>query len=408
MQNPDVVVVGAGIAGGAIATALARGGLEVVVLERTLQHEDRVRGEYMHPWGVAEVQRLGLYDELLAAGATVLQRVVLFDELRTPAEAEAHALALNLLPGVEGPLSIGHPTACDAMDAAAVSAGATLVRGVADVRVTPGSSPTITYQLDGADTTISPRIVIGADGRESTIRKQLGVDLHATEARTIGAGMLVAGVDGLPSRDAVIGTEGEWHFLVFPQTGGRARLYLFHDISLKNRLVGRDKARTFLEAFRLRCFPAGEAIAAASPAGPCGAFPMTDTWVDVPVVDGVVLIGDAAGWSDPFIGEGLSIAMRDARMVSEVLLGGDWSPGAFGDYVRERAERMRRLRFGADILTTQGCELVPDRLERRRRAEARLSSDPELVLVRAMLFVGPEIAPAHLCTAETKERIFAS
>lgn len=40
--------------------------------------------------------------------------------------------------------------------------------------------------------------------------------------------------------------------------------------------------------------------------------------------------------------------MRDARMVSEVLLGGhDWSPAAFAGYVEERAERMRRLRFSA-------------------------------------------------------------
>ena len=47
--NPDVVVVGAGIAGASIATVLARGGIEVLLLERQREYRDRVRGEFMQP-----------------------------------------------------------------------------------------------------------------------------------------------------------------------------------------------------------------------------------------------------------------------------------------------------------------------------------------------------------------------
>jgi len=42
MDQPEVVVIGAGIAGGALAAVLARSGKRVLVLERTLEHEDRV------------------------------------------------------------------------------------------------------------------------------------------------------------------------------------------------------------------------------------------------------------------------------------------------------------------------------------------------------------------------------
>ena len=45
--DPDVVIVGAGIAGGALGTVLARAGFEVVLLERENSYFDRVRGEYM-------------------------------------------------------------------------------------------------------------------------------------------------------------------------------------------------------------------------------------------------------------------------------------------------------------------------------------------------------------------------
>jgi squalene monooxygenase len=48
-KSVDVVVVGAGIAGGALAAALVRGGKSVLVLERSTEYVDHVRGEYMHP-----------------------------------------------------------------------------------------------------------------------------------------------------------------------------------------------------------------------------------------------------------------------------------------------------------------------------------------------------------------------
>jgi 2-polyprenyl-6-methoxyphenol hydroxylase-like FAD-dependent oxidoreductase len=62
-NNPDVVVVGAGIAGAPIATVLARRGVEVLLLERQRGYRDRVRGEYMAPWGVLEARALGLGDQ---------------------------------------------------------------------------------------------------------------------------------------------------------------------------------------------------------------------------------------------------------------------------------------------------------------------------------------------------------
>lgn len=65
---PEIAVVGGGIGGGALATVLARDGRSVAVLERDPRAVDRVRGEFMAPWGVAEAERLGLLDTLRNTG----------------------------------------------------------------------------------------------------------------------------------------------------------------------------------------------------------------------------------------------------------------------------------------------------------------------------------------------------
>ena len=60
MADYDLIVVGGGIGGSTLAEVMARAGRSVLVLEQSEVFEDRVRGEWIAPWGVKEVQRLGL------------------------------------------------------------------------------------------------------------------------------------------------------------------------------------------------------------------------------------------------------------------------------------------------------------------------------------------------------------
>ena len=93
-DQPAVTIIGSGIAGSALAAALANDGIPVLVLERTEQFVDHVRGEYMHPWGVAEAMQLGLHGDLIESGGNVISRFVGYDEAYSPAEAEASTLPL--------------------------------------------------------------------------------------------------------------------------------------------------------------------------------------------------------------------------------------------------------------------------------------------------------------------------
>jgi choline dehydrogenase-like flavoprotein len=61
----DVITVGGGLGGSALAKVLAENGKRVLVIERERQFADRIRGEWLAPWGGVEAQRLGLYHRLL-------------------------------------------------------------------------------------------------------------------------------------------------------------------------------------------------------------------------------------------------------------------------------------------------------------------------------------------------------
>ena len=411
----DVVVVGTGIAGGALSAAIASEGFSVVALERSTEYKDRVRGEFIAPWGVAEAQRLGLFQLLLAAGANVMNRMYGYDEVFSTEEAQRRAVALDaLVEGVPGALGIGHPAACAAIASAAQASGARIIRGVADVAVEPGVKPVVRYTL-AADTggrnvhEVPCRIVIGADGRDSAVRQSVGMRLQATQPRVFLGGLLVDGVGGWDSACALIGTEHDRMFYAFPQSASRSRLYLGVRAEERQRLSGADRVATLLEGFQISCLPSNVDIASAVPVGPCAAYPMQDTWTDTPCADGVVLVGDAAGYSDPVIGQGLSIGLRDARSVSEVLLAGDdWSTTAFRRYVQERAERMRRLRFAAQLFTDAHLPARPGETHRRARMDLIGGGDERAFLAQVCTLTGPETAPAGCFDPAVRSRLLAA
>ena len=60
MSKVDELIVGGGIASSALGIALAREGVNVAIAERAPVFEDRVRGEWLAPWGVAEARKLNL------------------------------------------------------------------------------------------------------------------------------------------------------------------------------------------------------------------------------------------------------------------------------------------------------------------------------------------------------------
>jgi 2-polyprenyl-6-methoxyphenol hydroxylase-like FAD-dependent oxidoreductase len=407
LQTYDLIVVGGGIGGSALATVMARAGHSVLLLERSEAFQDRVRGEWIAPWGVAEVNRLGLYDLLITAGGHHLTRHVTYDESVDPATAEASALPLGIFKeGVSGPLCIGHPHHCQTLIEASAAAGADVRRGVNVTSIDASATPSVTFEHAGATFEARGRLLIGADGRTSQVREAVGIELHQDPPHHWFAGLLVDDAGGWSDDLQAIGTEGDFAFLAFPQGGGKVRVYGGYALDQTGRFKGQEGPRRFLDAFAVNCSPGNRALAAGRPAGPLMSYFNNDSWTDRPSAPGVILVGDAAGWNDPIVGLGLSITYRDVRIVSDLLLGSnDWATLDFTPYAEERAERMRRLRFTAELQATLDMEFGEVAKARRASLFERAAADPSLRMHAFAVMAGPESVPETMFTEAHRARV---
>ena len=394
----DVAIVGGGIAGGALACVLARAGMGVLLLERQAVYRDRVLGEGMMPWGVAEARRAGIEDVLLDSpeGALTLTSWLGYEIGSDPDDVERAARTGGFathLPGVAGILDVRHPVACEAFATAAAAAGATVVRGVSDVDARFGPDPSVSWSVAGSVVEAACRIVVGADGKVSAMRKRASIELREEPATSVAAGMLAGGLTGAPTTMGYTMHETDRHMIGFPQTHERSRLYVCIPVEHRTRYTGPSAVERFLTAWDSPSLPFGGVIAAGRQEGPCGTFPLHSAFVDDPVREGLVLIGDAAGWIDPLIGQGLSMAMRDARTVAEVLVGGDdWIPAAFAAYVDERRSRLAILALNAWMQQRLDVNFSPSFAERRPELTERVVADELFRLVLEAQTRGPERA----------------
>ncbi len=119
-----------------------------------------------------------------------------------------------------------------------------------------------------------------------------------------------------------------------------------------------------------------------------------------------MLIGDAAGFNDPIIGQGLAISMRDVRVVSDALLAtDDWSASTLQPYAEERAERMRRLRFSGSLASMLASEFGEEAQSRRARFRLAAAANPALGMARIAAMIGPENLPAEAYSEQAWEAV---
>ena len=369
----DLVIVGGGICGASLATVMGRAGSQVLLLERETQFRDRVRGEFVQPWGPTELDRLGIYGLLRDAGANELPFLATGSKRSPPRNYPATT------DFGRPALAFYHPQIQEALVGAAGGAGAEVRRGAAVQAVHRGSRPSVEFTHNGSIESITARLVVGADGRASGARKALGLRQHERDVGRLLAGVLLDNVDA-PEDQALIATNptvGQVGY-VFPQGQGRARAYAgFHSDTLP-RMQG-DAALSRLIEAAIQAGVPDTAFAHATLSGPVATFETADRWVDHPYRDGVALIGDAAGISDPTWGQGLSLGFRDVRMLRDALRDTDDWDAAGHAYAEGHDRSFHAMLDALGWFTQFFLETGPAAEARRKHARSLAREDPSRV-----------------------------
>ena len=393
----DVIVVGGGIAGASLAQRMARSGARVLVLEQETEFRDRIRGECLQPWGVGEARQLAVA-EVLRTWANEMRWVDLIINGQ-------HAMKRDFVattPQAAGMWAFYHPRAQEALLTAAAAAGAEVRRGATVQHIAPGVKPKVRIAQSGETAEVEGRFVALCAGRNPALRAQLRFETRRGSIPLFLSGVwvtnLTAEVDPSVAYIANDVTSGAVSAL-FPQSVDKARAYFgFHPQSCP-RLQGDGDFPRFCQEFN-RAAGGAIPLGGAQQAGPLASFECVDVWVDHPYRSGVALVGDAAASNDPSWGQGLALALRDARVLSDELLANhDWA--AAGDRYAASHDWhygiIRRVSgWFYDVFQRLGLEAEA----RRARALPLIAQDP--TRPPDMLFSGPDVPLA----ANSRARFF--
>ena len=317
MTRTELLVIGGGPAGAAIAALAADRGIRTLLVEKDRFPRDKVCGEFVSAEGCAVLRRLGLLDTVAGKGAMPMDACLLAD-----AKGRSLECALPDLPGA-GRTALGLSRAVfdEALLAHAASRGVavrdktTAVSPILDDGCVTGLNVRTGAESD-ADEAIRASLVIAADGRRSMLQRALNPDIGdpLTTSPRSWFGFKAHFPDrtgGLSRRIELFVFSGGYAGLG-PVEGGRLDLALIARVDALNACGGSPQC--LFEERMLQNPLLATRLAGEPPCSPWKTIGPLRFNVRLPASHGAIFLGDAAGTIDPFSGEGMSNAMSGAEL----------------------------------------------------------------------------------------------
>jgi menaquinone-9 beta-reductase len=357
----DVAVVGAGPAGSTSATLLARAGLRVVLLDRAIFPRDKPCAENLSPAAEPILRTIGVWGTVSTGPGGRIRGFRVYAPGGGTFQGDyAGTKDAAGLPLHEFGLVVPRLSLDAALLAAARDAGATVREGwrLANI-VAVGVAHASAYRLTAAtgQGDVTARLVIAADGIHSTTARRLGL-ARPGRLRKIG---LVAHMRGIAS----LGSYTEMHVanrryvgvapLEASPEGDLSNVAMVVDEARDGRAIAGRATEFLLEA--LGTFPG---LRGRMPRAAITKPVLTVSGLNVCArcasARGVLLVGDAAGYYDPFTGEGMYRALRSAQLAAEVaadaLRSGDTGARALARYDNLMRRTFRGKRTVERIIQT--------------------------------------------------------
>jgi len=374
----DVVIAGGGPAGSTLATLLARAGRSVALCDAARFPRHKICGEYVPPAALSTFARLGTLQEILALGP--LRHVGM--AVISPDGTEV----LGRYAGAARGLSLRRHDLDRVLLEGARRSGALVLEGtrVTALRRVPGGGFDVSVGRSAAETVLRGRLLVGADGRNSFVARRLGMRRPEPRHRKWAVMAHLRGGEAAADHGEMIVTP-YGYCGINPLPGGIANVCVVVEGGDLARVAGGGSGLAGYLRDRIASHPLTRArlLGAEIAAGPWAAGPLACRAVRS-VDDSVLLVGDAAGFYDPFTGEGIGMALRGAELAAEVLAGALRS-GRSGRSALQPYETERRRAFRSRLRLDRLLQLVLKRPGLTDWVARRLRRDPSLadLLARA-------------------------
>ncbi len=303
MEIWDVVVVGAGPAGSAAALAAlrARPDASVLLVDRSDFPRDKSCGDGIAPQALDELARLGAAD--------VLADRVPIHRLRLQAPDGTVVASRLTRPDFVVPRTVFDARLVES----AVRRGAVLRRHTVR-RVEVGSDLVV---VDGE---IGARVVVGADGANGVLRRQLGVPRQPATAAAVAVRGYAAAPPGEPEQVIVMAAR-DWPAYAWSFAAGDGTANVGFGMLLPSLRAAPRGGKAELHGRRLEMLPG------ISPKRLISHHLPLSTWRPRQPPGRVLLAGDAMSLINPLTGEGIFYALLSGRLAGLAAVGAAVDPG---------------------------------------------------------------------------------